>query len=382
MVNGINQFDVTNALNARVLGEQSTRNRLADESRRETEEIAREGKIITQVANVLRESPNTEEGFGQAVASVERITGRPLGDQFRFEDRDAILAQLGEAEDALGLTKGQRGKVNALVASGVPQTTALGIVGGGRQATEAGVFNIATGGEVKPAQPLTKGTKTDIQKRLAKGVEQVEKIKKIRGSFDRSFLTRLGGARAFAAREADRLSDIPVIGTIANAVAGDEKFLKGFTNFTQQIEQIFQAYRQEITGAAASDKEIERLKQAVLNADQSPSQFEASLDLFEEALERGNRIKRRLLREGIDVGSEGFGPRFDQEFFAGQTQEAAAPATEAQAGAVPAPGAAQAAPVQTDAISLARDAIQRGADPQAVRQRLLDNGVDPAQAGL
>jgi NAD(P)H-hydrate repair Nnr-like enzyme with NAD(P)H-hydrate epimerase domain len=32
----------------------------------------------------------------------------------------------------------------------------------------------------------------------------------------------------------------------------------------------------------------------------------------------------------------------------------------------------------SDPLEAARDAISRGADPEAVRQRLIDNGIDPA----
>lgn len=103
-----------------------------------------------------------------------------------------------------------------------------------------------------------------------------------------------------------------------------ENRLKKATRFKQGIEQIFNAYRKEITGAAAAVQELERLKQAMLNADLSPTQFEASYNEFIAKVMRGQKIAAQMVREGYDPSKEEGAEVFDRMWNAGVFSEAEA----------------------------------------------------------
>lgn len=99
----------------------------------------------------------------------------------------------------------------------------------------------------------------------------------------------------------------------------DKKFLQNRRKFTQNINQLFNAYRKEITGAAASVQELESLKKAMLSEDLSPAEFTASFDEFRAELQRANRLSRRVLREGLPGG---FGKNLDTLFISGADDDA------------------------------------------------------------
>jgi hypothetical protein len=56
------------------------------------------------------------------------------------------------------------------------------------------------------------------------------------------------------------------------------------------------------------------LKEAVINTDQSPSQFEASLGEYAGALKRGLDIKKQLIDQGIDPSTTQFSKEFERRF--------------------------------------------------------------------
>jgi len=152
-------------------------------------------------------------------------------------------------------------------------------------------------------EPVTKPVRTAIQKEIISTEETVGRVNKIRERFDKDFLTYRGKARSFFAGITEKAG--------AELGAEEKQFIKERKKFEILVERDFNAYRRLITGAAASVQELTSLKKATLNMDQSPSQFEATMDIYQEELLRGLRLKQRLLREGIDTKSEGFGKTFD-----------------------------------------------------------------------
>ena len=85
----------------------------------------------------------------------------------------------------------------------------------------------------------------------------------------------------------------------------DEAMLKRHTAFTMQTNQLFNVYRKEITGAAAAVQELERLQKAFVNPNMSPSEFESAYGTYMKELKRSMRLRRKFLREGIDVSEDG-----------------------------------------------------------------------------
>ncbi len=175
----------------------------------------------------------------------------------------------------------------------------------------------ATGGKL----PLGRTASNDVQKEIAPLEMQKQQIEHIGDLYSPDFLTYKGKARTAINRFIDK--------TGFSGPEGKAQ-LAGATKFKQNVEQIFNAYRKDITGAAASVGELERLKQAVINTDQSPTEFEAAMGEFAQALQRGLDIKKSLLDQGIPLGSTQFSKAFEQQFLGGGGQPAAAPAAPAQ----------------------------------------------------
>jgi hypothetical protein len=182
--------------------------------------------------------------------------------------------------------------------------------------------------------PLNRGAATDVEKEIGPLEEQKQQVEHIGDLYDPSFLTYRGKLRSETVRQKEKLADLPLVGPMLAPSEEDKAFLEKKTRFTQNVEQVFNKYRKDITGAAAALAELDRLKQAVINTDQSPREFEAAMSEFSQALKRGLDIKKDLLHEGIPLGSTQFTKEFERRFLTEGGSAAAAPvARVAPAGA-------------------------------------------------
>lgn len=139
-------------------------------------------------------------------------------------------------------------------------------------------INVNTGDNI----PLTKTQESKNQDLMFTAQGNVERLKAIGNDFADNFLTyegRLKGAwSGFKEKAGFELSK------------DDKKYLSKFTDFTTKVMRFFNAYRKEITGAAAAVQELEQLKKSVINGDMSPTEFKASfnslMDGFNGELQR------------------------------------------------------------------------------------------------
>lgn len=83
--------------------------------------------------------------------------------------------------------------------------------------------------------------------------------------------------------------------------------------FSEINEGIFNAYRKVITGAGASEKELEQLRSTIMNTNLDPMSYQAALDRLKVFGRRAEYVYSKMLREGIDVSDPGYGTRFDLE---------------------------------------------------------------------
>lgn len=97
--------------------------------------------------------------------------------------------------------------------------------------------------------------------------------------------------------------------------AQDRKSLQSYTKFRQGVERDFNQYRKEITGAAAALQELSRLKDAIYNTNQSPSEFEAAVQAYKDEIARTDQARINLLRRGIDPRTPEGGMQLDAEIF-------------------------------------------------------------------
>ena len=84
----------------------------------------------------------------------------------------------------------------------------------------------------------------------------------------------------------------------------NREYLGRVRTFIENVEQSFNAYRKEITGAQAALQEISLLRDSIMNRKMSPTEFEFSLYSYITKMKRSLRLKRMLLRDGIPFGKE------------------------------------------------------------------------------
>lgn len=118
--------------------------------------------------------------------------------------------------------------------------------------------------------PLTTTQQSKNQQSMINAQNSIEKLKAIGSSYADKFLTYSGqikgawtGLKEKAGFKLDKQ---------------DKDFLTDFTTFTTEVKRFFNAYRKEITGAAAAVQELEQLKQSVINGDMSPTEFKAAFN--------------------------------------------------------------------------------------------------------
>ena len=156
---------------------------------------------------------------------------------------------------------------------------------------------------------LGKSATNQLQTGIIQNHELLDLTDSVRESFQPEFLTYQGQGEGFFTRHAEKLG--------MDIGAARKQFLKDRTQFVTKTERLFNAYRKEITGAAAAVQELDRLKKSFLNVDQSPSEFEATLDSYQAELKRTIRLRNKLLREGLDPRTKQGGATLDNLFLTG-----------------------------------------------------------------
>jgi hypothetical protein len=182
-----------------------------------------------------------------------------------------------------------------------PSGTIMRIGGSG-----AGGFNDWPGQAT--SAPKTKSV-NEAQFGIGKGMDYIQRLENIEKNFDPEFLTYGGQLKDYALSKAEKLG-IPIS-------QANQKYLGDFTKLSQQVGQLWNQYRVEITGVAASEKELKTLKKTFLNMNLSPTQFKAALDNVKQDMKRGIRLKQKLLRSGIPVGTPEFEKKWEMLFNAG-----------------------------------------------------------------
>lgn len=162
------------------------------------------------------------------------------------------------------------------------------------------------------AIPADRVLTRDLQKDIISLENTQQQLGNIKETFSADFLTFQGKfAGAFSSLKAKANVDL------SNE---ERQFLRGKVQFENRVEQFFNLYRKEITGAQAAVAELDRLKKSMLNVDQDPVSFQASLDVAIDEMKRGLRLKRRFLREGISIQENG--DEFDSAFLGQQDDDA------------------------------------------------------------
>lgn len=168
-------------------------------------------------------------------------------------------------------------------------------------------------GTVVKMQSLNTPVASETQKSLINKEATLTQFEKIDKGYDPDYFTYANQAGAKLSKEAEKTKGIPGIaqGTelLANLTTGMSKedrakFLEKRAAYLNNVDQVFNAYRKEITGAAAGEKEIERIRASFLNGEMSPSEFKGSLDQIVEKYKSEADQAKSALGAGIEVNSK------------------------------------------------------------------------------
>ena len=243
--------------------------------------------------------------------------------------QDAALIALGLKPDANAVLRGQTGDQTLEPTSAMQEYEFAKMEGfegsfadWKRMQKGNGIsFNTKTGElRVGGGSPLGRSASNTEQKSLAAETNLLGQLQTVRdyagigpdgrmSPEGRAMLTYQGQAEDYISRIADKLGIAPE--------EAEREAVRRKTKFVTSVEQLFNAYRKEITGAAAAVQELDRLKKSFINIDMSPTQFEAAYEQYETELKRSMRVRRKLLREGFDLTSEEGGSQMDREFLTG-----------------------------------------------------------------
>lgn len=150
------------------------------------------------------------------------------------------------------------------------------------------------GGWGQAASP-TNATTNDLQKDTISSLNTLNNLDQVAKDYKSSYLTYAGQARGWTANKMGK-----VFGQ-----SGDKEFLQGKTKFQTGVQQMFNQYRKDITGAAASVQELDRLKQSMLNEDMSPEEFEAAYSQFRNIIESSLKLKQQYMKQGLPLDQVG-----------------------------------------------------------------------------
>ncbi len=148
--------------------------------------------------------------------------------------------------------------------------------------------------EVGNNNALTKSALGKTQSAIQDHTNVLTSVGNLGKTFDPSYFTSGNNLKNSVLSTAERVG-LPV-GKV------QEEFLGKRSAFMGGLEDVFNQYRKAITGAAASNQELEILKKSIVNSQNSPSQAKAlMLDLMTK-METETVLAKQLLQHGIDNG--------------------------------------------------------------------------------
>lgn len=182
-----------------------------------------------------------------------------------------------------------------------------------------GEVTYSTGGSVDAQgnMPLSNSNISKAQEDVIGNQSLLSELDTIEGLFDPSNMTYTGGAYNKVNEFTDKLG----------APLDVEKLTKN-TQFQNSLAQFFNAYRKEITGAAGPMAELKAIEASIMNKNMGPEQFKAAFAQVKGKTQRALRLKRKLLREGVNVEDKGFGEALSNAYLSDVDDDAKTRAIE------------------------------------------------------
>jgi hypothetical protein len=157
---------------------------------------------------------------------------------------------------------------------------------------------------------LSSGNVGKAQEKVTGAIDNLSRLKDIRSTFDPQFLTYVGKGRQALLKTKERAG--------VSLDPTEKQYLGQYRQFSEGVEQFFNQYKKDITGAAAAVAEISALKDSIINTDLSPTEFTSSYDRLVNEATRTINIQNSLLEKGLSPSSKDFQNQADQLFLSGR----------------------------------------------------------------
>ena len=187
----------------------------------------------------------------------------------------------------------------------------VGKVEGINPPAQTGVV-VGPDGTVTIGAPLASSNVAKAQEKVTTAMDNLARLREIRTTFDPQFLTYLGQGRQALLRTKERAG--------VTLDPSEQQSVGQYRQFSEGVDQFFNQYRKDITGAAAAVSELSSLKDAILNKDLSPTEFIASFDRLVNESTRTINIQNALLEQGLSPSSKAFQQQADQLFLSGRNK--------------------------------------------------------------
>lgn len=185
----------------------------------------------------------------------------------------------------------------------------VGKVEGVNPPAQTGIV-VGPDGTVTVGAPLSSGNIGKAQEKVTSAIDNLSRLKDIRSTFDPQFLTYVGKGRQAFLKTKERAG--------VSLDPTEKQYLGQYRQFSEGVEQFFNQYKKDITGAAAAVAEISALKDSIINTDLSPTEFTSSYDRLVNEATRTINIQNSLLEKGLSPSSKDFQNQADQLFLSGR----------------------------------------------------------------
>lgn len=185
----------------------------------------------------------------------------------------------------------------------------VGKVEGVNPPAQTGIV-VGPDGTVTVGAPLSSGNIGKAQEKVTSAIDNLSRLKDIRSTFDPQFLTYVGKGRQALLKTKERAG--------VSLDPTEKQYLGQYRQFSEGVEQFFNQYKKDITGAAAAVAEISALKDSIINTDLSPTEFTSSYDRMVNEATRTINIQNSLLEKGLSPSSKDFQNQADQLFLSGR----------------------------------------------------------------
>ena len=225
---------------------------------------------------------------------------KEYADQVPADQKNAFLIAPKQWLDKNVFAKSKSAKFQIFAnKDGLEQTVNLNTSSGlakGEELAAQGYFPVSKSVAAKDMGSLTaipKGAKTDAAKKIAGAETIMVTLNNMEGLYEPEFLTYMGQTKAAVAAQMSKLGI-----TINNEELENFMIRKGKWEAVNQ--QFFNAYRKEITGVAAGEKEIAFLEQSVPNINDAPKIYLAKVKLQKELTQKIIERNKEYLTKGFE----------------------------------------------------------------------------------